>query len=93
VAEFSESGAEIEACVEAATSGNPPCAGYAHVLGQFVKANGGGVGAPVIKDMDRFAKKHAGNLKLGEDFCKSITEMRTGDTTPLPTSQGCLHAR
>jgi hypothetical protein len=93
IAEFAESGAEISDCVVAAVSSNPPCSNYANVLGDFVKEYGGGKGAPVVHDIDAFAKKHAGNLKLGEEFCRAITDMKTGVLNPCPrVRSSCLLA-
>jgi hypothetical protein len=59
--------------VEAATAGDPACAGYASVIADLVRKCGGGYGAPAIKSLDAMAKKYSENRVFGEDFLRSVT--------------------
>ena len=88
MAEFAQmqEGKEIDwtQCQNAAISGSPRCAPYASTLMTFVKNYGGGRGAPVIHDLDAFAKQHAQNLILGEEFLETLIGLKLGETTPCP---------
>ena len=53
-----EENIDWNACVAAGTANNPACAAYADVLAAYVRRFGGGHGAPIIKMLDAFAKKH-----------------------------------
>ena len=90
IAEFAAGSSDIDKCTEAAIAGSPPCASYASVLAEFVVAYGGGDGAPVVHDIDAFAQKHAGNLRMGEEFCKQLVALFFGDDTPCPRVRSAL---
>ena len=78
-------------CSAAAISGNPRSAPYVKVLTEYVQKYGGGVGAPVVHDLDAFAKQHSQNLVLGQDFMENVVNMKLGETTPCPRFRaGCL---
>ena len=63
-------------CVEAAAMSRPPCHDYIAVLGRFVRLYGGGPGAPIVLWLDEFAKQHAENRVLGEEFMTAVTDLQ-----------------
>ncbi len=68
-------------CIDAATTGNPPCSGYAKVLAKYCSLYSGGVGAPELVRLDKFAKRQAANAKLGEEFWTAVTDVNFGEFT------------
>ena len=50
----------------------PPCKDYIQVLVDFVKHFSDGVGAPIVKFLDAWAKTYGSNNKLGEVFLEAV---------------------
>ena len=73
-----------EQCISAACSGSPRSAPYAATLAAFVRNFGGGPSAPVVHDLDAFAKQHAQNLILGAEFLEAVVAMKMPDVSPCP---------
>ena len=90
ISEFAEmqkrSGSKVDwaSCCDAAISGNPRSAPYVSTLCALVEKYGGGPGAPVIHDLDSFAKQHSQNLVLGEEFLNCLVNISFGETAPCP---------
>ena len=75
---------DYKACTEAATAGNPPCKPYAVNLATFAKLYGGGPGAPIVVQLDKFAKKHSRHMVLGSEFTGAVVSASFGDIHPCP---------
>ena len=71
-------------CQDIATHGNPRCSQYKDYLMDFVKNYGGGVGAPIIHELNTFAAKHCGSPLLGEEFWTAMQGLNFGKLTPCP---------
>ena len=78
------------ACVEAACTGNPPCRAYAGVLGEFARLYGGGPGAPIVHELDAFAKQHRQNVVLGEEFLTAVVDVKFGEIARCPRVRSAL---
>ena len=76
-------------CIDAATTGNPPCSDYAEVLAKYGRLYSGGVGAP---QLDKFAKRQAANAKLGEEFWTAVTDVNFGEFTTCPRIRSAMLA-
>ena len=61
--------------MSAATAGNPACAHYVKAIKKIVELYGGGVGAPLIRQQDAFAKTMGENRRLGEEFTTCIADV------------------
>ena len=81
-----------DTCIDAATTGNPPCIGYAKVLAKYCSLYSGGVGAPELVRLDKFAKRQAANAKLGEEFWTAVVDVNFGETTPCPRIRSAMLA-
>ena len=67
--------ADYSMYVEAAKASAPPCESYIETIGRYVKAYGGGPGAPLIHFIDHVAKTYGANKRLGEDFFTAVTDL------------------
>ena len=81
-----------DTCIDAATTGNPPCIGHAKVLAKYCSLCSGGVGAPELVRLDKFAKRQAANAKLGEEFWTAVTDVKFEETTPCPRIRSAMLA-
>ena len=72
IAECLEAGEDERAAIDTACSGNPSWLSYAATLAELAKKNGGGERVPLLHKLDRFAKKHGDNRKLGEEFLGAV---------------------
>ena len=79
-------------CIAAATTGNPPCSDYAEVLAKYGRLYSGGVGAPQLVRLDKFAKRQAANARLGEEFWTAVTEVNFGEITTCPRIRSAMLA-
>ena len=52
----------------------------------------GGVGAPELVRLDKFAKRQAANAKLGEEFWTAVVDVNFGETTPCPRIRSAMLA-
>ena len=78
---------DYERYEEAATAGNPACTSYAKLLSSFDELYGGGVGSPIVHELDIFQKGYAENLILGEEFLSGVVEGKLHDTKLMGRSR------
>ena len=84
---------DFEACIQAATAGNPPCTPYRSVIRKLVEVFSGGAGSPMVHQTDTFAKRYAENKRLGEEFLSSIVDTVIHKTRSMArTRQACIMA-
>ena len=61
---------------------SPPCAHYITQVGQLSVQCAGGKGAPLVKFLDRFAKRFGESKVLGEEFVTALVDMKSAETEP-----------
>ena len=89
-------GADIDwqACVANATSSNPGCAAWAHVLGQYVKLNAGGNDGSLLEEVNAFMKavgpKTGAPRILGSEFMARLVGLNFGSGVRYPYLQNAI---
>ena len=67
---------DYAAAAKLAVAANPTCAPYVGKLADFAKLYGGGIGYPIVKRLDAFAKRQSGGRRLGEEFMTAIVDTK-----------------
>ena len=76
----------------AATSGNPPCGPYAHLLRDLAQLYGGGRGAPMLVKLDAFAKQFGENRRLGEEYLAAVVKAKFPNEFVFPRTRDAFLA-
>ena len=73
-------------------SGNPPCFGYLKLLLELSRDYGGGHGAPALVKLDKLAKQHGENRRLGEEYISAVIGAKFLNTEVFPRIRDALLA-
>ncbi len=76
IAELEGGSPDWNTVVEKSKASRPPCTPYLKLLASFVKDYSGGIGAPIIKYLDSWAKTFGSNKKLGQVFLEAVINAR-----------------
>ena len=84
MAESLQQGRPEAEAIQAATAGSPPWTTYAPIILKLAKFFGGGVKAPLLYQLDRFAKTLGEDRRLGEEFLTAIVTLKWQGSKEYP---------